>query len=93
MFLLWSLVSTSRHRDPLDYDADSAGKLWLATAHFLNAFFEGTHPMMDRFDNPWPEGSWEAALAGQTIHGGFFGVLWSVTGDLEFLAQEFDLGA
>ena len=58
------------------------------TQAFFSAFYEGQHPKTDAWGQDWPEGSFEAAHAGVALRNGLFGVVWHVTGDLDFYAEE-----
>ena len=91
IFLLGSISSSSRKRVKDDYGADSFGRIWLLIAHFFNAWFDGIHPSRDPWGEDWPEGSAEKHFAGKRISGNYFGVVWRVTGDLEYLTNELDL--
>ena len=91
IFLLGSISSSSRKRVKDDYGADSFGRIWLLIAHFFNAWFDGIHPSKDPWGEDWPEGSAEKHFAGKRISGNYFGVVWRVTGDLEYLTNELDL--
>ena len=52
--------------------------------------FEGTHPAVDPFDNPWPANSRQEALAGKDIcNGEYFGVVWVFANDKEHACNEF----
>lgn len=70
--------------------ADTAGFMWRMAVHFLNACYDGVHPLKrDNEGNDWPADSPQARLAGRPILGGRARiVVWIVTGDLEFLGNE-----
>ena len=68
---------------------ETADLLWRAYVHGINAAYHGVHSMVDMNREPWPETSPQAALAGQRLCDGQVRlVVWIVTGDLEFLANE-----
>ena len=72
-----------------DQGCDSTTDLWQAIVHLLNALHSGTFPGQDHLGQPWPGGSKHAHLAGSAIAGGKFrAVVWNITGDLPFLAEE-----
>ena len=54
-----------------------------------NSLFEGKHPEMDPYNDPWPVGSRQAELAGKEIcNGKFFGVMWILANDKEHACNE-----
>ena len=56
----------------------------------FNSLFEGTHPALDPYDNPWPANSRQEALAGKDICNGlYFGVVWVFANDKEHACNEF----
>ena len=90
IFLLFCLPKSIRVKAGGD-GPDSARTLWRVVVHLLNALFEGRHPTHDHTGAPWPARSRQAAQAGKDVGaGGFFAVVWNITGDLPFLAE--DLG-
>ena len=50
----------------------------------------GFHPRVDENGDPWPAGSTRAALAGQPIfpRDNYFGVMWGMTGDLDYFMKD-----
>ena len=57
----------------------------------FNSLFLGQWPLLDDQGLPFTPGSRAAAKAGQVLAGGFFGVLWCIRADLEFLANVLNL--
>ena len=58
--------------------------------HGLNAAFDGVHPATNHLGLPWPAGSPQADLAGSLLcNGGVRVVVYTLTGDLEYLGVEF----
>ena len=84
IFLLFCLPKSIRVKAGGD-GPDSARTLWRVVVHLLNALFEGRHPTHDHTGAPWPARSRQAAQAGKDVGaGGFFAVVWNITGDLLF---------
>lgn len=66
--------------------------VWSVIAWPLRAMLEGKHPKLDWNGEAWPEKSKEAGLAGQQLcTQKFRGVVWGLTGDMEWYAKEFKL--
>jgi hypothetical protein len=65
--------------------------IWSVIGWSFEALLNGQHPRVDPFGATWPNGSCRQGLAGQQLHPhGYFGVCWSITGDLDFFNK--DLG-
>ena len=73
------------------HDEDTADHLWATLVHILQSGLRGIHPERDAFGDAWR--SKKTAALGGTIfcHGKFKLVVWTVTGDLEFLSNELGL--
>ena len=68
---------------------DTMDTVWAYIKHGFNSLFEGVHPNVDPWNQPWPAGSYQAHIAGKHIcDGNFFGVVWVLTHDLEYHANE-----
>ena len=67
---------------------DAVGILWSFVAHFLNAAFEGIHPVADPYGGDWAHGPLAQVAGEPFLDDRFFFVLWSITGDLEYLSNE-----
>eukprot|EP00974_Lingulodinium_polyedra_P004975 467644-Lingulodinium_polyedra.AAC.1 len=63
--------------------------MWEVIMWSFKALFRGTHPAEDWLGRPWPAGSSESHLAAQRapLAGGFFCVLWSIKGDLDWYTK------
>ena len=57
----------------------------------FQALYDGVHPMQDDLGRPWPEGSREERLAGSQLAGGKRGILYYLTGDLDYDAKALGL--
>ena len=69
--------------------ADTWDNLWKIIVNSINALFDGFHPELDESGGVWPPGTPEHVDAGKEIaDGNFFGVVWLLTGDLEFMSNE-----
>ena len=67
-------------------------KIWAAIAWSVDAIAPGVHPHADENQNPWPAGSPRASLAGKPLMpDGVFGVMWGMTGDLDFFMRDLGL--
>jgi len=53
----------------------------------FEALFSGKHPSVDQHGNPYPEASANAAIAGQDLASGMFGVIFMVKGDLDHYSK------
>ena len=68
---------------------DAWGIMWDYILLGWNSLFEGRHPEVDPYDDPWPVGSRQAELAGKEIcDGKFFGVMWILANDKEHACNE-----
>jgi len=63
---------------------------WIAISDFSNAFFEGKHSRKHpKTKMPWDPDTPQGKLAGQLLcDGNFFGVVWHLTGDMEYNSNE-----
>ena len=90
-FLLFTLPKSIRavgHK----HGIDSHREVWLSVVHLLNAMFVGKHPASDHEGHPWPNNSFELENSCQPIRvGRFFFVVWCLTGDLPYLAEEYGM--
>ncbi|CAE7776529.1 unnamed protein product, partial [Symbiodinium necroappetens] len=62
-------------------------QLWKIFAWSLTALWLGYWPTRDHEGRRFPAGSIQAERAGQALAGGFYGVLWSLIGDLDYFTQ------
>ena len=89
-FLLWCLAKTVR-ASGTKHGIDSHHELWLLTVFLVNALYTGRYPETDHKGDLWPTGSEEAqrfASQERMFGGDLFLVVWSLTGDLPYLAEE-----
>ncbi|CAE7471903.1 unnamed protein product [Symbiodinium sp. CCMP2592] len=61
--------------------------LWKILAWSFTALWSGLWPLTDHKGNRFPEGSIQLERAGTPLAGGFFGVVWSLIGDLDYFTQ------
>jgi hypothetical protein len=67
-------------------------KIWAVIAWSMDAIAAGVHPHTDENGNPWPLRSDRASLAGKPLMpGGLFGVMWGMTGDLDYFMKDLGL--
>ena len=68
-------------------------KIWSVIAWSMDSLSAGFHPHVDENGDPWPAGSTRAALAGQPIfpRDNYFGVMWGMTGDLDYFMKDLGL--
>ena len=67
-------------------------ELWAVVHWSCVALLEGRHPHTDHLGHEWPAGSSRAKLAGKPLHpDGLRGVVWGVSGDLDFFSKELGL--
>ena len=68
-------------------------KIWKVIAWSMDCLSAGVHPAVDENGDPWPAGSPRAAKAGQSIfpNGNLFGVMWGMTGDLDYFMKDLGL--
>jgi len=81
-FLAFSMFEKSK-------TATSMDEVWRVLLWSFTAAFRGCHPGADWHGKRWPAGSSEAILAASEtrIAGGFFFVIWSIKGDLDWYAK------
>ena len=68
-------------------DPGTMQQCWKIVVWSFRAAFEGKWPARDWNDDPWPLGSFEHRVAGEDLADGFFAVLWSLKGDLDYFAK------
>ena len=87
IFLLFALpksVKASIH--------SSHKALWASVVFLFNALFVGALPHADHNGRRWAQGSAEAYMAErEQLFGSYFFVVWSLTGDLPYLSEEYKL--
>jgi len=67
-------------------------ELWAVVHWSCVALLEGRHPLTDHLGHEWPTGSSRAKLAGKPLHpDGLRGIVWGVSGDLDFFSKELGL--
>ena len=71
--------------------ADTMEEIWRHILWPLLAAYEGVFPMTNANNQPWDEQSLEASASGQELAGGFFLVVWSLKGDLDYFAKGLQL--
>jgi len=67
--------------------------LYRVMAWSFEAIAAGKHPTLDWDGNPWGAGTRQAKVAGRPLAGGYYGVLYSLRGDLEFFRGHFGFPA
>ena len=66
--------------------------LWKSIVHLFNAMFVGVLPHADHNGRRWAQGSLEAHMAErENLFGPYFFAVWSLTGDLPYLCEEYKL--
>lgn len=68
-------------------DMDTEHQVWRFIQWDLNALWSGLHPATDMHGNQWPQGSQDAAHAGQPLADGYCALVWILKGDLEYFAN------
>ncbi|CAE7719047.1 unnamed protein product [Symbiodinium sp. CCMP2592] len=68
---------------------DTWRNIWQPLAWSLECLFEGKHPERSHDGKPWQPGTRRANLAGQDLlpTGPWKGILWSLVGDYEYMAN------
>eukprot|EP00969_Alexandrium_andersonii_P306298 13540002-Alexandrium_andersonii.AAC.1 len=67
-------------------------KIWEALAWSLTCLYEGFHPMTDFEGKPWAPKTYGKTHAGEALTtGGYFGVVFRLLGDLDWLANHYKL--
>ena len=84
---LFGAFDDAKTKPPVRTGPGTMRSCWKVILWSLKAAFEGRWPDRDFNDDPWPIGSFEASKAGTLLAGGFFMVLWSLKGDLDYLAK------
>ena len=68
---------------------DTWHTIYKYVTHSFNALFTGIHPPLDPFGCAWPSGSKSEELAGMPLcNGMFFGVVWHLSADREWVSNE-----
>ncbi|CAE7343817.1 unnamed protein product [Symbiodinium sp. CCMP2592] len=62
-------------------------QLWKIFAWSLTALWHGYWPTRDHEGRRFPEGTVQAERAGSALANGFYGVVWSLIGDLDYFTQ------
>jgi len=68
-------------------DLNTFDMLCTVLARDFEALVHGRHRMKDPFENPWPEGSYAAQLAGKDFASPFRAVMWLLVGDLDWFCN------
>ena len=69
----------------------TAGDIWSAIVWSLTALWAGAHPRRDLDGEPWAQGTPQRASQGQPLAEGLFGVVWTIKGDQDWIANSLDL--
>jgi hypothetical protein len=71
---------------------EAVEEIWAVVHWSCVALLDGRHPPTDHLGNEWPAGSSRAKLAGKPLHPARLrGVVWGVSGDLDFFSKELGL--
>lgn len=79
LYHIWSVFDKSAI--PATWDSFFQELSWS-----FNILWEGVWPSSDAKGNEYSPGSPEALKSGQLLAGGYCGVLWSITGDLDYMS-------
>ena len=67
-------------------------KIWTVLAWSMDAIASGCHPAVDEEGKPWPANHVRSAVAGKPLMAGNrFGVMWGMTGDLDYFMKDLGL--
>lgn len=89
-FLMFSIFDKSKLKG-FPNRTDTMIEVWKILMHSFVALFEGKHPAADHNKKAWTHLSSDALLADTFLCSedeSFFGVIWSITGDLDWYAKD-----
>ena len=89
--LLAAIPKTAMHKCQADAGKDTMCQIWKILAWSMEHLFYGKFPETDDLGNAWPPKSQRALNAGQQLHNGYKGIIFAITGDLEFYQNEMKL--